>query len=232
MARVLYDLAAHDERLRFSPYCWRIRMALAHKGLDVQTVPWRFTDKDSIAFANTKVVPVLVDGDTVVSDSMAIANYLDERYPEAPLMGDAVARAHTVFVRHWVEASLFPLITRQIVAELLPQLHPQDRDYFRSTRERRLGMGLEAFAADRDGHRAQLHKALQPLRLTLASQLFMGGATPRFADYIVFAALQWARCGVGRVLVDADDPVHAWFDRLLQMHDGLGAQAPCATAST
>ena len=102
MARVLYDLAAHDERVRFSPYCWRIRMALAHKGLDVQTVPWRFTDKDSIAFANTKVVPVLVDGDTVVSDSMAIANYLDERYPEAPLMGDAVARAHTVFVRHWV----------------------------------------------------------------------------------------------------------------------------------
>ena len=37
-----FDLAGADPDIRFSPNCWRIRMALAHKGLDAETVPWRF----------------------------------------------------------------------------------------------------------------------------------------------------------------------------------------------
>ncbi len=44
--RVLYDLAGADPGLRFSPYCWRIKLALAHKNLPYTTVAWRFTDKD------------------------------------------------------------------------------------------------------------------------------------------------------------------------------------------
>jgi hypothetical protein len=44
----LYELAGADENRRFSPYCWRIRMALAHKGLDVECIPWRFTEKDAL----------------------------------------------------------------------------------------------------------------------------------------------------------------------------------------
>jgi glutathione S-transferase len=63
MPIVMYDLAGADPALRFSPYCWRIRMALAHKGLDVETVPWRFTDKDVIAFSGQGRVPVIRDGD-------------------------------------------------------------------------------------------------------------------------------------------------------------------------
>ena len=35
----LYDLAGAEAERRFSPFCWRARMALAHKGLDVETVP-------------------------------------------------------------------------------------------------------------------------------------------------------------------------------------------------
>ena len=68
MARTLYDLAAADDKRRFSPYCWRIKMALAHKELEVETVPWRFTEKDVIAFSGQRRVPVLVDGDKVVAD--------------------------------------------------------------------------------------------------------------------------------------------------------------------
>ena len=37
----LYDLAGADPDRRFSPYCWRTRLALAHKELPVETVPWR-----------------------------------------------------------------------------------------------------------------------------------------------------------------------------------------------
>jgi hypothetical protein len=41
---LLYDLAGADAGRRFSPYCWRIRMSLAHKRLPVETRPWRFTE--------------------------------------------------------------------------------------------------------------------------------------------------------------------------------------------
>ena len=32
----LYELAGADRELRFSPHCWKTRMALAHKGLNVE----------------------------------------------------------------------------------------------------------------------------------------------------------------------------------------------------
>src|SRR5881394_4497405 len=41
MAIKLYDLAGAEDDRRFSPYCWRVKMALKHKGLDFETIPWR-----------------------------------------------------------------------------------------------------------------------------------------------------------------------------------------------
>ena len=59
MAIQLYDLAgAEDDRL-FSPYCWRVKMALKHKGLAFESIPWRFTEKDKIAFTGSTTVPVI-----------------------------------------------------------------------------------------------------------------------------------------------------------------------------
>ena len=63
----LYDLAGADDRIRFSPYCWRARMALAHKGLSVETVPVRFGEKEKIEFSGQKLVPVIRDGDNVIA---------------------------------------------------------------------------------------------------------------------------------------------------------------------
>src|SRR5258708_32804892 len=44
----LFDLAGAEPDRRFSPYCWRTKLALAHKGLTVETIPWRFSDTDAI----------------------------------------------------------------------------------------------------------------------------------------------------------------------------------------
>ena len=92
----LFDLAGAQSERRFSPYCWRIRLALAHKGLDVETIPWRFTDKEALAFSGQARVPVLVhDGKTVV-DSWVIANYLEETFADTPsLFGGAPGLALT-----------------------------------------------------------------------------------------------------------------------------------------
>ena len=81
MSIVLYDLAGEDPDVRFSPYCWRTRFALAHKALPVDTEPWRFTDRDAIAFSGQGKVPVIRDGGTVVFDSWTIAEYLEDQVP-------------------------------------------------------------------------------------------------------------------------------------------------------
>ena len=66
----LYELAATDDKQVFSPYCWRIRLALHHKQLPFKSIPWRMTEKNRIAFADTERVPVLVDGEQTLSDSI------------------------------------------------------------------------------------------------------------------------------------------------------------------
>ena len=139
MSIVLYDLAGVDPDVRFSPYCWRTRFALAHKGLPVETVPWRFTDRDAIAFSGQGKVPVIRDGETVVSDSWTIAEYLEDQAPTPTLFGGATGRAHALFLNAWADAVLVGGIARFIVRDLLDIIDPKDRDYFRSSREARFG---------------------------------------------------------------------------------------------
>ena len=74
-AITLYDLDVSGGR-RPSPFCWRAKFALAHKGLAWDEVPVGFTEKDKIAFAQSRTVPVMVDhdhGGRVVKDSWDIA---------------------------------------------------------------------------------------------------------------------------------------------------------------
>ena len=107
MGMQLYDLAGAELERRFSPYCWRIKLALMHKGLPFDTIPWRFTEKNAIAFSGQGRVPVLIDGDQVVFDSWTIANYLEARYPDRPSLfrGDG-GRAVTRFVNAWADVVL------------------------------------------------------------------------------------------------------------------------------
>ena len=92
MTVVLYELVGKDDH-RFSPYAWRIRMALAHKGLEAELVPCKLTEKEKIAFSGQDRVPVLKDGETIVSDSWRIACCLEDRYPDRPsLFGCPVGR--------------------------------------------------------------------------------------------------------------------------------------------
>jgi glutathione S-transferase len=227
MARVMYDLAGADPARRFSPFCWRIRMALAHKGLEVETIPWRFTEKDKLAFSGQALVPVLVEGGEAVADSWAIANWLETRYPKAPsLFGGPAGLAVTHFVNSWTDSALHPWIARMVVRDILDCIRPEDAGYFRESRETRFGMTLEQFVAARSETLPEFRKALQPLRLALRGQAFLAGEAPAYADYIVFGAFIWARSVSPFQLLEADDPVHAWRGRMLGLFDGLAAGAP------
>jgi glutathione S-transferase len=228
MAIVMYDLAGADPALRFSPYCWRIRMALAHKGLAVETVPWRFTEKAVLAFSGQGRVPVIRDGDAVVSDSWSIAEYLEATYPDRPsLFGGATGRAHARFINSWADGVILGGIARLIVRDLLDVVDPKDRTYFRESREARFGMSLEAVQQGRETRVADFRASLLlPVRLVLGRQKWLGGDTPSYADHIIFGTLQWPRCVSRFELVAADDPIAAWRERMLDLFDRLARKAP------
>jgi glutathione S-transferase len=231
MSIVLYDLAGADPDLRFSPYCWRTRFALAHKGLAVETVPWRFTEGEAIAFSGQGKVPVIQDGGEVISDSWAIAEYLEQRYPDPALFGGATGRAHALFINAWADAVLVGGIARFIVRDLLDIIDARDRDYFRSSREARFGQSLEAVQAGRDERLAAFRASLLPVRLVLRRQQWLGGAAPSYADYIVAGTLMWPRCASRFELLDGNDPVSEWQHRMLGLFGGLGGSAKCAGAA-
>ena len=80
--------------------------------------------------------------------------------------------------------------------------------------------------AGRDKAVEGFRKSLDPLRLTLRMQAFLGGTAANYADYIVFGAFQWARVVSPFKLLMEDDPVHAWRERLLDAFDGLARKSP------
>jgi glutathione S-transferase len=222
----LYDLAGADPDRRFSPYCWRTRLALAHKGLAVETIPWRFTEKAEIGASGQGLVPVLVDGDRWVSDSWTIANYLENTYPDhPPLFGGATGQSLTRFYSTFADglvAAIFPFIA----LDILDRIAAEDRDYFRASREKRVGMTLEAFTVGRETKLPAFRASLMPLRRTLTAQPFFAGDEPLYADYAVFGPLQWARCISPFELLEKDDPVRLWRDRLLDRFGGLARKSP------
>jgi hypothetical protein len=147
MAITLYDLAGAEAERRFSPFCWRAKMALARKGLDVATVPWRFTEKDKLPQPNAGRVPVIVDDGQVVHDSTTIAGYLESRYSDRPsLFGGEDGRALTRFIQNWTETVLQPALIGFVVLDICRHSAPQDQAYFRQSREERFGTTLEEVA--------------------------------------------------------------------------------------
>ena len=228
MSRKLFELVGTDPSLPFSPYCWRTRMALAHKGLDAETVPWRFTEKAAIAPYKSEKVPVLLDGEKAVVDSWEIANYLEDTYPDGPsLFGGEGGRASARFLNGWgdmvVIAGMFPMI----VADIVQRLGPEDQAYFRKTREARFNnRTLEEISADRDEKVEGFRRTLDPLRLMLRAQPFIGGKSPNYGDYIVFGGFQWARGVSPFRLLTEDDPIYAWRERMLDAHGGVARKSP------
>jgi glutathione S-transferase len=86
-------------RAPFSTNVERVALALAHKGLAVQSVWIEYSDRSPVErVSGQPLVPVLVDGDEVVVDSMAIVRHLEEGHPEPPLYPAERARREEMLV--------------------------------------------------------------------------------------------------------------------------------------
>lgn len=76
----LYDAAR-------CPYCARVRIVLAEKGIEYETVEIDLDDRPAWIYEKNSLgrVPVLEEDTFVLAESAVIDEYLEERYPEPPL---------------------------------------------------------------------------------------------------------------------------------------------------
>lgn len=230
MTILLHELVGQDDR-RFSPYCWRTRMALAHKGLEYETSPVSFSDISGLCGGAHKTVPIIEDGDTIVCDSFDIALYLERTYPDKPsLFGGPGGQASCRFVESWTNAALVPIIARSCIKDIHDVVADKDKAYFRESREKRLGGRMEDLQAQREQRIEDLHIALMPLHVMLGKQPWIGGDAPLYHDHVVFGTLQWARLTSTVPLIKEENRTSEWFARMLELYDGLGASFPAAAA--
>lgn len=229
MAILLYDLVGRDPTRPFSPHCWKTAFSLAHKGLEFDSIPTPFTSVPTVEGGVCRTVPVIRDGERVVGDSFDIALYLDEAYPDRPsLFGGEGGKATARFVERWSQLTVHPWLGAAALMDIHDRLGAEDQAYFRRSREQRFGKPLEEVVAESAAGLDAFRARLEPLRSMLGYQPFIGGASPLFADYIVAGAFQWVRIISTVKPLAADDPVAAWFERILDLHEGLGRKVSAA----
>lgn len=209
----LYDLCGAQD-LRFSPYCFRAKMALALKGVPYETIPVPFTGIAEIGRGSFRTVPVLVDGDKRVGDSFAIAEYLETTREGPPLFAPGnVGRVSARLIEGLMNGLVQPAISPLMGADIHARLQEADKAYFRQSREYRFGKSLEAAQADRAARLPELRKLLVPLRHALRDRPFLGGDRPMFADAIPFGTIAWTVVIGTLDLLGEDEILAPWFGR-------------------
>ena len=210
----LYVLCGADSSIQWSPYCWRASMALAHKDVGTRILPWRHGGKTLPGGSNQ--VPVLVDQGEIVGGSLAIARYLEHKYTAGPSLfsGDG-GDAHIHFLAAWTDTVLIPSLLPIVAPDLPKLMQPSSVAAFTTDHQKRIGMNFTVARRDRGKLIAAASLAVAPLRHVLSFTEFLGGPEPSYADYVVFGAFQWVRCGSSAELLEPTDPIARWRETML-----------------
>ncbi len=113
---------------------YRVRIALALKGLDYEYVPVQLVKDEQLAapyvnLSRTGLVPVLEDGEAAITQSLAIVEYLDETHPAPPLLpGSALERARIRALALDVACEIHPLNNLRVLRYLVRDLGVSDEN--------------------------------------------------------------------------------------------------------
>jgi len=186
-----------------SPFSAKVRIALAEKKLDYETllVPWsRKTlwgpkPREFLAVSPRGLVPVLIDGDVTVHDSTVICEYLEDRYPEPPLLPrGAAARARCRQLEDEADFAMSQEVT-PLVQELFTKSDDSARDMAR------VGAASDALA-----------RRYETLEKELARRDHLCGAFS-VADIATFMVVGFAS-NFGVAPADGHPNLRAWVDRV------------------
>jgi glutathione S-transferase len=218
----LWELGGRDD-CRFSTFSWRTRLALHHKGLPFAVHPVAVSDKAAIGFSGQSKVPILKHDGHVIPDSWAIALYLEKEFPERPtLFGGEVGQTLTHVFNVWADRELIPALIPFLMRDVLDCVREADGAHLRRQIETAMKKSLEELSAGRQQAVQAFRRKLQPVRKALETRDYLGGAALIYADYILFGLLQWARVVSPAKVLEDGDVVAAWFERVLDLHDGVG----------
>jgi glutathione S-transferase len=218
----LWELGGRDD-CRFSTFSWRTRLALHHKGLSFAVHPVAVSDKAAIGFSGQGKVPILKHDGRVIPDSWAIALYLEKEFPERPtLFGGEIGQTLTHVFNVWADRELIPALIPFLMRDVLDCVGEADGAHLRLQIESAMKKTLEDLSAGREQAVQAFRRKLQPVRKALETRNFLGGAAPAYADYVLFGLLQWARVISPAKVLEDDDAVAAWFERVLDLYDGVG----------
>ena len=224
---ILYELDAINEQY-FSPYAWRILMSLNHKNLykDVKRVQVKFSDKSLISHKGFNTVPVLEDGNNWTGESLKIAKYLEKAYPNQPsLFGGSENMNLTSIINQMLDTKIIGILARIIVGDVYKVLQPDDKIYFRKTREKILNKTIEEIELDSNKYIPVLQKELNPFRKVIRNNNFFTGPKPMYCDYILFGFFMWARNTSPKQLLEKDDVLWHWRERMLNLFDGFAKKS-------
>jgi maleylacetoacetate isomerase/maleylpyruvate isomerase len=104
---------------------YRVRIALALKGLAYDYKPVQLAKNEQFnesyaAVSAARLVPLLIDGDAVVTQSLAIIEYLDETHPEPPLLpADPLGRARVRALSLDIACEIHPLNNLRVLRYLV-----------------------------------------------------------------------------------------------------------------
>ena len=113
---------------------FRVRIALALKGLEYDYVPVHLVRREQLAPAFAalspgRLVPVLQDGDLTLTQSMAIIEYLDETHPEPRLLpADPIGRARVRAIAQDIACEIHPLDNLRVLSYLVRELKVNEDD--------------------------------------------------------------------------------------------------------
>ena len=153
---------------------YRVRIALALKGLDydyraVHLAKNEQFNESYAAVSAARLVPLLRDGDAVLTQSLAIIEYLDETHPEPPLLPpDAAGRARVRALALDIACEIHPLNNLRVLRYLVHDLKVSEDDKNRWYRHW-VETGLEV---------VERQLAARPAR-------FCHGDTPTLADCVL-----------------------------------------------
>jgi len=164
--------------LWLSPQCRKVRLQLATKSLDFEMKVEKVWDRrpEFLAFNPAGSVPVLVEPDgRVIATHNAIVEYIEEIYPDPPLIGtDPAARAEVRRLVAWFDEKFGPEVTINLVDEKIMK--------------RFLGMGEPNSSAIRAGH-ANIHQHLDYIGWLMERRKWLAGDHFSLADIAAAAHL-------------------------------------------
>ncbi len=220
----LYDLVL-ESGCTISPYVWRIKYALKHKGFDLELVPNGFTGIKELTGGRSERLPVIVDDGEWVLDSWNIADYLDEKYPDRPMLYEGPSHKNLVkFIDAWAWRTVIGPWFRCYILDYHDLSRPVDHAYVRESRERLFlqGRRMEDVQAGREERLPEITPLLDPLRQLLKDTPWLGGDKPNHADYCILSTFLWTASVAKIPPLHDDEPLRDYIDRGFDLYGGLG----------